>query len=135
MIGLPLFRIIRIRVSLSSPPPPPPRSLGFFFSLGETGGPRWRRVWSKRERKLAPEPRRSSLLSSCPDAVTGVAGCWIVSLSRARACRREALPFLLPLSPNHVSHVALAVDDVAGVVVIAIVAAVGDHSRSQRRAR
>lgn len=43
-----------------------------------------------------------SLLSSCPDAVTGVAGCWIVSLSRARACRREALPFLLPLPPNHV---------------------------------
>lgn len=42
------------------------------------------------------------LLSSCPDAVTGVAGCWIVSLSRARACRREALPFLLPLPPNHV---------------------------------
>jgi len=46
--------------------------------------------------------RADPLLSSCPDAVTGVAGCWIVSLSRARVCRREALPFLLPLPPDHV---------------------------------
>lgn len=46
------------------------------------------------------------VLSSCPDAVTGVAGCWIVSLSRARACRREVLPFLLPLPSNLVVLVA-----------------------------
>lgn len=51
------------------------------------------------------------VLSSCPDAVTGVAGCWIVSLSRARACRREVLPFLLPLPPNLVLLVACIVDN------------------------
>lgn len=50
------------------------------------------------------------VLSSCPDAVTGVAGCWIVSLSRARACRREVLPFLLPLPPNLVLFVVCIVD-------------------------
>lgn len=95
----------------------------FPFSLGKKG---WATV-APYLVKMGNDSLRQNCadsLSSCPDAVTGVTGCWIVSLSRVRACaagRRFLFFFLFLLITFHVVFVAVVIID--------------DYPRTRRRSR